>query len=128
MAGLLFLGGQMGWGLVTVFFSGLCAMVAELVAGRLVAPFFGQSARTWAALMGVTLAGLTAGNLAGGGLAGRACRPGPPGGGCPGGAPAPCPGPPAPGGAPPAGWPGSWAARTWWPSACPSASWSWWRR
>ncbi|MBR4652037.1 MAG: fused MFS/spermidine synthase [Kiritimatiellae bacterium] len=49
-----------------VFASGLAVMVLELVAGRLVAPFFGQSISTWAALTGVTLAGVTIGNALGG--------------------------------------------------------------
>ena len=63
-------------GLLVVFFSSLCAMLAELMAGRLVAPFFGQSVRTWSVLMGVTLIGLTAGNLFGGWLSQRFRRHG----------------------------------------------------
>ena len=58
-------------GAITVFMSGFSVMVIELVAGRLVAPFFGQSTRTWAALTGVTLAGVTLGNAFGGLLARR---------------------------------------------------------
>ena len=58
-----------------VFVSGLSVLVLELVAGRLVAPRFGQSTCTWAALTGVTLAGVTLGNALGGWLAGKARRP-----------------------------------------------------
>lgn len=50
-------------------------MVLELVAGRLVAPYFGQSTCTWAALTGVTLAGVTLGNALGGLLAAKMHRP-----------------------------------------------------
>lgn len=46
-------------------------MVVELVAGRLVAPHFGQSAATWAALTAVTLTGCMAGNALGGWLSER---------------------------------------------------------
>lgn len=49
-------------------------MLVELVAGRLVAPYFGQSTRTWAALTAVTLAGCTLGNALGGRLSGRGER------------------------------------------------------
>ena len=58
-----------------VFVSGLGVMVLELVAGRLVAPYFGQSTCTWAALTGVTLAGVTVGNALGGWLAAKMRRP-----------------------------------------------------
>ena len=55
--------------------SGFCVMAAELMAGRLIAPHFGQSAHTWAALVGVTLSGCALGNAFGGWLSSR-CRPG----------------------------------------------------
>ncbi len=51
-------------------------MVLELVAGRLVAPYFGQSTCTWAALTGVTLAGVSLGNALGGWLSAKCRRPG----------------------------------------------------
>lgn len=57
-------------GAITVFLSSSAVMLVELVAGRLVAPYFGQSTRTWAALTGVTLAGCTLGNALGGRLSG----------------------------------------------------------
>ncbi len=50
-------------------------MVLELVAGRLVAPYFGQSTCTWAALTGVTLAGVSIGNALGGWLSAKCRRP-----------------------------------------------------
>ena len=50
-------------------------MAAELVAGRLIAPHFGQSAHTWAALVGATLSGCALGNAFGGWLSDRH-RPG----------------------------------------------------
>ena len=49
-------------GAITVFISSAAVMLVELIAGRLVAPYFGQSTRTWAALTAVTLAGCTIGN------------------------------------------------------------------
>lgn len=51
--------------LILVFVSGMSVMVSELVAGRIVAPCFGQSIRTWTALTGVTLLGCTLGNALG---------------------------------------------------------------
>lgn len=65
----------MAGGASIVFVSGLAVMVLELVAGRLVAPYFGQSTCTWAALTGVTLAGVTLGNALGGWLATKMRRP-----------------------------------------------------
>lgn len=62
-------------GAATVFVSGLSVMVLELVAGRLVAPYFGQSTCTWAALSGVTLAGVSTGNAIGGLLSAHVRRP-----------------------------------------------------
>lgn len=58
-------------GAITVFISSAAVMLVELIAGRLVAPYFGQSTRTWAALTAVTLAGCTIGNAIGGCLSGR---------------------------------------------------------
>lgn len=51
--------------LLLVFVSSGSVMVSELVAGRIVAPCFGQSIRTWTALTGVTLLGCTLGNALG---------------------------------------------------------------
>lgn len=62
-------------GAAAVFVTGAAVMVAELIAARLTAPFYGQSTVTWAALAGVTLLGVTLGNYAGGVLAQRARRP-----------------------------------------------------
>lgn len=61
-------------GAATVFVSSAAIMLVELVAGRLVAPYFGQSTRTWAALTAVTLAGCTLGNALGGRMSGRSER------------------------------------------------------
>lgn len=53
------------------FFVGLCVMVLELVAGRLIARHLGSSLYTWTAVIGVVLAGLALGNWLGGRLADR---------------------------------------------------------
>ncbi len=47
------------------------AMIVEIVAGRLLAPYFGMSLYTWTTVIGVVLAGLTLGHWVGGRLAGR---------------------------------------------------------
>ena len=60
--------------LIAVFVSGAAVMASEMVAGRLVAPFFGQSIRTWTALTGVTLLGCTLGNAIGALLSRRSPR------------------------------------------------------
>ena len=54
-----------------VFISGLCIMVVELVAGRLVAKHIGSSLYTWTSIIGVILAGISIGNWLGGKLADR---------------------------------------------------------
>lgn len=46
-------------------------MVVELVAGRLIARYVGQSLYTWTAIIGVVLAGVAVGNCAGGLIADR---------------------------------------------------------
>jgi tetratricopeptide (TPR) repeat protein len=56
---------------VTVFFSGGCIMILELVASRLVARALGSSLYTWTAILGVVLSGLCVGNYIGGRLADR---------------------------------------------------------
>lgn len=48
------------------------ALVLEIVAGRLLAPFVGMSLYTWTAIISVVLAGLSAGHWIGGRLAGGA--------------------------------------------------------
>jgi len=55
----------------TVFVSSACIMVVELVAGRLISRFLGQSLYTWTAIIGVVLAGISLGNYLGGRLADR---------------------------------------------------------
>lgn len=53
------------------FLTGLCVMVLELVAGRLVARHLGASLHTWTSVIGIVLAGLSVGNYIGGRLADR---------------------------------------------------------
>lgn len=55
--------------IATVFFSNAAIMVVELVAGRLVSRYLGQSLYTWTAIIGVILAGMSLGNYLGGRLA-----------------------------------------------------------
>lgn len=55
----------------TVFVSGGCIMVIELVAGRLIARHLGSSIYTWTSVIGVVLAGIAIGNYIGGRLADR---------------------------------------------------------
>ncbi len=45
------------------------AMIVEIVAGRMLAPYFGMSLYTWTTVIGVVLAGLTLGHWVGGMLA-----------------------------------------------------------
>ena len=42
----------------TVFISSLCIMVVELVAGRLIARYVGNSLYTWTSVIGIVLAGI----------------------------------------------------------------------
>lgn len=55
----------------TVFLSGFCLMVVELVAGGLVRGYIGSSLYTWTSIIGVILGGITIGNYLGGRLADR---------------------------------------------------------
>ena len=55
----------------TVFITGFCIMVIELVAGRLIAKYLGSSLHTWTSIIGVVLAGIAIGNAIGGRLADR---------------------------------------------------------
>jgi predicted membrane-bound spermidine synthase len=55
-----------------VFFgASACIMMLELVAGRLIARYLGNSLYTWTSVIGVVLAGMGAGNVFGGYLADR---------------------------------------------------------
>ncbi len=56
---------------LAVFLGSACIMVIELVAGRLIARFLGQSLYTWTAVIGLILAGISIGNVLGGRLADR---------------------------------------------------------
>ncbi|MDQ7828942.1 MAG: fused MFS/spermidine synthase [Armatimonadota bacterium] len=56
---------------VTVFTSGAVLLVLEIVASRVLAPFFGNSVYVWGSLIGVFLAGLTLGYFVGGRVADR---------------------------------------------------------
>ncbi len=54
-----------------VFVSSFCALVLELVAGRVLAPTIGVSLYTWTSVIGVVLAGMSLGNFVGGRIADR---------------------------------------------------------
>ncbi len=56
---------------LTVFVSSLCIMVVELVAGRLIARYVGNSLYTWTSVIGIVLAGIAVGNYVGGLMADR---------------------------------------------------------
>ncbi len=56
---------------VAVFLSGAVLLGLEIVASRVLAPYFGSSLFVWGALIGVVLAGLSIGYWAGGTLADR---------------------------------------------------------
>lgn len=56
---------------LTVFLVAAGALVLEIVAVRLIAPYVGATLYTWTAVIAVVLAGLSAGHLVGGLLAGR---------------------------------------------------------
>jgi spermidine synthase len=59
------------WAYLVVFVASGCALVLELVAGRIVAPVVGVSLYTWTSVIGVVLAGISLGNYAGGVVADR---------------------------------------------------------
>lgn len=54
---------------LAVALNAAAAMIVEIVAGRLMAPYFGMSLYTWTTVIGVVLAGLTVGHWVGGRLA-----------------------------------------------------------
>ena len=55
----------------TVFIASGCIMIIEIVAGRIVSQFLGQSLYTWTTIIGVVLAGISVGNYLGGWMADR---------------------------------------------------------
>lgn len=59
---------QAGYGL-TLFLTSAGALVVEIVAGRMLAPYVGMSLYTWTAIIAVVLAGLSVGHWIGGRLA-----------------------------------------------------------
>src|SRR3984893_1429835 len=56
---------------LVVFVSSACALVIELIAGRIMAPYIGVSLYTWTSVIGVVLAGMSVGNYLGGLVADR---------------------------------------------------------
>jgi spermidine synthase/MFS family permease len=56
---------------LVVFVSSACALVIELIAGRIMAPYIGVSLYTWTSIIGVVLAGMSVGNYLGGLVADR---------------------------------------------------------
>jgi len=59
----------------TVFVTGACVLVIELMGTRVMAPFYGSGIYTWSALIAVTLAALALGYAFGGRLADRRPQP-----------------------------------------------------
>ena len=53
----------------TAFFSAMCILIIELVAGRVIARYLGSSLYTWTSIIGVVLAGISVGNYVGGRIA-----------------------------------------------------------
>lgn len=56
---------------IIVFIASMGIMIIELVAGRLVSKYFGNSLYTWTGVIGVVLGGISLGNFLGGKLADR---------------------------------------------------------
>jgi spermidine synthase len=57
------------------FLSSFCVMVIELIAGRIMAPYVGNSLYTWTSVIGIILAGIALGNFTGGRIADRWAKP-----------------------------------------------------
>ena len=51
---------------VVVFVASACALILEIAAARLLAPYLGVSLYTWTSIIGVVLAGIALGNYLGG--------------------------------------------------------------
>jgi spermidine synthase len=60
---------RVGYG-IAIFFSSAGALIIEIVAGRILAPYVGMSLYTWTAIIAVVLAGLSFGHWIGGELSG----------------------------------------------------------
>ena len=60
--------------LATVFITGACVLIIELMGTRILAPYFGSGIYTWSALIAITLAALALGYSFGGRLADRLPR------------------------------------------------------
>ena len=60
--------------LLTVFITGACVLIVELMGTRILAPYFGSGIYTWSSLIAVTLAALAMGYTFGGRLADRLPR------------------------------------------------------
>ncbi|MDD5304192.1 MAG: fused MFS/spermidine synthase [Elusimicrobia bacterium] len=57
--------------LISLFLTGLCSLVLEIVGTRLISPFYGSSIYTWSALITTTMVALSAGYAWGGRLGDR---------------------------------------------------------
>jgi len=53
----------------TAFWSAMCILIIELVAGRVIARYLGMSLYTWTSIIGIVLAGISIGNYIGGRIA-----------------------------------------------------------
>lgn len=60
---------------IAVFFSSAVLMIFEILAGRLLSPFFGSDIYVWGNIIGVFLLGISLGNWCGGKLADRSRTP-----------------------------------------------------
>ena len=68
----MFAKGRIWVAYLIVFLSSACALVIELIAGRIMAPHIGVSLYTWTSIIGIVLAGMSVGNFLGGVVADRA--------------------------------------------------------
>jgi MFS family permease len=60
---------RLSWAAFSAFMVSASALVVEIVAGRMIAPYVGMSLYSWTAVIAVVLAGLSLGHLAGGRMA-----------------------------------------------------------